>query len=200
MCPPPTPQHPTLIFSPSELFISQTCEHDFFFFVDGAKKKPWERRTIKNMKGPSSQNIRHRKTTQSHHRIYQNWQGKVDCWVGIDRAVFHGETAALRLSRQRGGKAMWRWRSCCYGHSNDRIRKQRPETKLPKANGANVKMFWFRGVMESVYCTRHQQLELICSLWGSAGRIPQVFLLLHSAPFVLEIFLFYWWKLPMQKL
>lgn len=63
-----------------------------FFCRWGEKTR--EREPIKNMKGPSSQNIRHRKTTQSHHRIYQNWQGKVDCWVGIDRAVFHRETVA----------------------------------------------------------------------------------------------------------
>lgn len=88
-----------------------------------------ERGPIKNMKGPSSQNIRHRKTTQSHHRIYQNWQGKVDCWVGIDRAAFHWETAAPFSSPapMPRRKTLERWCSwCCSGHSDDWIMKQRP--------------------------------------------------------------------------
>lgn len=79
-------------------FISQKCEHIFLSMGAKKKKKKRKRGTIKNMKGPSSQNIRHRKTTQSHDRIYQNWQVKVDCWVSIDWAIFHWESTGSQLS------------------------------------------------------------------------------------------------------
>lgn len=83
-CPPPPS---LLLISPLLLslrgFISQKCEHIFLLM---GWKKEWE--TIKNMKSPSSQNIRHRKTTLSYDWIYQNWQVKVDCCVSIDWAIF----------------------------------------------------------------------------------------------------------------
>lgn len=82
---PPPPS--LLLISPLLLslrgFISQKCEHIFLLM---GWKKEWE--TIKNMKSPSSQNIRHRKTTLSYDWIYQNWQVKVDCCVSIDWAIF----------------------------------------------------------------------------------------------------------------
>lgn len=74
-------------------FISQKCEHIFFILM-GAKKKT---QTIKNMKSPSSQNIRHHKTTQSYDWIYQNWQVKVDCLVSADWAILHWTSTASYL-------------------------------------------------------------------------------------------------------
>lgn len=95
-CPPPSP---TLLtpppFSPSEVLFHKSV--DTFFCRWGQKKKS---ETIKNMKSPSSQNIRHRKTTQSYDWIYQNWQVKVDCWVSIDWAIFHRDSTASSLSSQ----------------------------------------------------------------------------------------------------
>ena len=95
--PPSTPHHSPPSLPPSEVYFTKVWTH---FFVDGGKKKKKKRKrgTIKNMKGPSSQNIRHRKTTQSHDRIYQNWQVKVDCWVSIDWAIFHWESTGSQLS------------------------------------------------------------------------------------------------------
>lgn len=55
---------------PLRFYFTKVWTH---FFVDGGKKK---RETIKNMKSPSSQKIRHRKTSQSYDCIYQNWQVK----------------------------------------------------------------------------------------------------------------------------
>lgn len=42
-----------------------------------------QKKTIKNMKSPSSQNIGHCKTTYSYYRIYQNWQVKL--WLLIEQ-------------------------------------------------------------------------------------------------------------------
>lgn len=88
-------------FSPLEVLFHKSVNT---FFCWWGKKKEWE--TIKNMKSPSSQNIRHRKTTLSYDWIYQNWQVKVDCCVSIDWAIFQWKTIASWLSSH--------WTKSCY--------------------------------------------------------------------------------------
>lgn len=53
-----------------------------------------KRKTIKNMKGPSSQNIRQGQTTYSYDWIYQNWHIQVDCWVPVDWVIFYQDSRA----------------------------------------------------------------------------------------------------------
>lgn len=72
-------------------FISQNSTNFFVWWVKKRKK------TIKIMKSPSSQNIRHGQTTYSYDRIYQNWHVIVDCWSPIDWAIFHKDRLILAL-------------------------------------------------------------------------------------------------------
>lgn len=91
---PPSPiPHPPPLLSLWAFYFAKVRAQFFCRWGQKKKKKREKRKeTIKNIKGPSSQNIRHRETTQSHDEIYQNWQVKVDCWSSIDWAIFHWET------------------------------------------------------------------------------------------------------------
>lgn len=100
--PPPSTSSPPSTSFPLRGFISQKCEHIFLFWR-GQKNAE----TIKNMKSPSSQNIRHHKTTQSYDWIYQNWQVKVDCLLSVDWAILHGPAPPLSCFHRAPKPAAW---------------------------------------------------------------------------------------------
>lgn len=114
-----------LLFSP--FFFFSFYFHQTSPGFDGGRREWGGGGAIKNMKGPSSQNIRQWQTSYSDDRIDQIWQVKVDCWAPVDWAVFHRdswphlqprtnigawESASVGVQRQRDGSFLFdqmRW-------------------------------------------------------------------------------------------